>query len=208
MAAEAKGDKPILFSYWRSSCSWRVRLALALKGIEYEYRAVHLVKDGGEQLKEEFARLNPMKEVPLLLIDGKSIAQSLAIIEYLEETRPNAGARLLPEDPYLRAKARQLAQIIVSDTQPLQNLRVLNAIGAKLGDEEKTKWAKQWITLGLEGFEKEVSSVAGKYCVGDSVSIADICLVPQLYNARTACGQVRHGRVSVPDHQPDRKSSQ
>lgn len=182
-SAEGKKDPVILYSYWRSSCSWRVRVALHLKGIAYDYRAVHLVKEGGEQLKEEYSRLNPMKEIPLLVIDGKSIAQSLAILEYLEETRPE-GERLLPADPYLRAKARQLAQIVASDTQPLQNLRVLTAIGAKLGDDEKAKWASHWISFGLEGFEKEVSNCGGKYCVGDVVSIADLCLVPQLYNAR------------------------
>jgi len=172
--------KAILYSYFRSSCSWRVRIALAMKQIPYEYRAVHLVN--GEQMKPEFAQLNPMKEVPLYVENGKSIAQSLAIMEFLEELHPKPA--LLPADPYLRAKTRQLCQIIASDTQPVQNLRVLEMIKAKLGDKERQEWARHWIDNGLKGMEAEVARTAGKYCMGDSVTMADCCLIPQLFNAR------------------------
>eukprot|EP00455_Lapot_gusevi_P006838 TRINITY_DN1293_c0_g1_i3.p2 TRINITY_DN1293_c0_g1~~TRINITY_DN1293_c0_g1_i3.p2 ORF type:complete len:221 (+),score=73.69 TRINITY_DN1293_c0_g1_i3:64-726(+) len=169
----------VLYSYWRSSCSWRVRIALNLKNIPYRYEAVHLVR--GEQLADQYTQLNSMKELPTLVIDGHTLGQSRAIIEYLDETRPEVS--LLPQDPYLRAKARQLAEIISSDTQPVQNLRVLNKAGGS-DNEKKAEWAKHFITLGLQGFEAEVSKTAGTYCVGDAITVADLCLVPQLYNAR------------------------
>lgn len=111
-------DKPILYSYFRSSCSWRVRIALALKGIDYEIVPINLIKDGGQQFTEEFQTLNPMKQVPALKIDGITIVQSLAIMEYLEETRPIP--RLLPQDPQKRAIVRMISDLIASGIQPLQ----------------------------------------------------------------------------------------
>ena len=110
----------VLFSYWRSSCSWRVRIALAYKNIAYEYKAIHLLKDGGEQKKAEYLAINPSQMVPALQIDGHVLGQSIAIIEYLEDTRPTHS--LLPKDPFLRARVRQIANIIAADTQPFQNL--------------------------------------------------------------------------------------
>ncbi|OWK09910.1 hypothetical protein Celaphus_00005954 [Cervus elaphus hippelaphus] len=115
----AESSKPILYSYFRSSCSWRVRIALALKNIDYETVAVNLIKDGGQQFSEEFQALNPMKQVPALKIDGITISQSLAIIEYLEETRPTP--RLLPRDPKKRAQVRMVSDLIASGIQPLQS---------------------------------------------------------------------------------------
>lgn len=178
----------MLYSYWRSSCSYRVRIALALKGIDYEYRAVNLAaKGGGEQHQTEYERLNPMKAVPTLLIDGAAIGQSVAILEYLEETRPEPA--LLPAAgqgataAVQRAKVRQLVSIICADTQPLQNSSVLAAIA---GDDEEGKaaFARKWIERGLRAYEKTIETTAGRYSVGDEVTLADLALVPQLYNAR------------------------
>eukprot|EP01094_Clydonella_sp_ATCC50884_P019603 TRINITY_DN3877_c0_g1_i1.p1 TRINITY_DN3877_c0_g1~~TRINITY_DN3877_c0_g1_i1.p1 ORF type:complete len:230 (-),score=81.88 TRINITY_DN3877_c0_g1_i1:640-1284(-) len=173
-------EKPVLYSYWRSSCSWRVRLALAIKGVEYEYRAVHLVKDGGEQKTDEYAAVNPQKLVPSLAIDGLVLTQSLAIIEYLEERFPDA-PRLLPADAAGRARVRGLAEIVACDTQPVQNLRVLVYLGA----ERKMEWGKHWITEGFVALERALASSphTGTYCHGESVTLADLCLVPQVYNA-------------------------
>lgn len=179
---DSKQDLPKLYSYWRSSCSWRVRIALYYKQIAFDYVAVHLVK--GEQTTSTFQNINPMKEVPALLIDGHLLTQSRAIIDYLEETRPQFP--LLPRAFHLRAKAREIAEIISSDTQPVQNLRVLNKYQKDMGcdDEKKGEWARHWITNSLQALESILQSSSGKYCVGDEVTIADVCLVPQLYNAR------------------------
>ncbi|XP_067941550.1 maleylacetoacetate isomerase-like [Watersipora subatra] len=173
--------KPVLYSYFRSSASWRVRIALALKGIDYDYSAVHLVKDGGEQHKDEYRAMNPMGHVPTLIIDGHTLTDSMAIMEYLEETREE-GPKLLPADPVTRAKVRALSHVIVSSTQPLQNLGVIQ-YAASL-NLDKVAWALHWITKGLTGFEKMVAPTAGKYCFGDELTLADLCLIPQLYNAR------------------------
>jgi len=169
---------PILYSYWRSSSAWRVRIALNLKGIKYEYKAVNLLN--GEQKSEEYLKTNPLGLIPLLDIDGHKLAESLAILEYLEETRPTPHA-LLPKDPPHRAAVRQITQIIISDTQPLQNVSVLK----KLSDDQdkKNEWAKYWIDHNFEALEKILAKTAGKYCVGDEITIADCVLVPQVYNA-------------------------
>ncbi|KAI1895525.1 hypothetical protein AGOR_G00107150 [Albula goreensis] len=168
--------KPVLHGYFRSSCSWRVRIALALKGIEYDQAPVNLIKDGGQQLTDQFKALNPMQQVPAFTIDGITLSQSLAIILYIEETRP--GPRLFPTDPHKRAQVRMISDLIVSGIQPLQNLYVLQKIGA-----EKVQWAQHFILRGFEALEPLLKQTAGKYCVGDEISVADICLVPQVYNA-------------------------
>jgi len=156
-----------------------VRTALAWKGIEYEYIAVHLVKDGGEQLKETYAAINPMKAVPTFVdTDGFVISQSSAIIEYLEETHPDRP--LLPSSPKDRASVRRLCECISCDIQPRQNLCVLKAIG----DEKKMEWGKQWIDYGFQALEKLMETSAGKYSYGDNVTMADLFLVPQVYNAK------------------------
>lgn len=176
-----------LYSYWRSSSAWRVRIALALKNIDqYEYVAINLLHS--QQTSEDFAQKNPSKQVPAIFIDGHILCQSLAIIEYLEETRKDNGERLLPDCPLERAKVRQVSDLIASGIQPLQNMGVLNRVSQVAGgnDEEKKKWASHWIKNGLDALEKILSesSKSGKYCVGDAVSMADLCLVPQLYGAR------------------------
>ncbi len=175
--------RPVLHGYYRSSASWRVRMALNLKGIEYTSRPVHLVRDGGEQWSESYRAMNPAAEVPTLEIDGLVLGQSIAIIEYLEETRPQPP--LLPADPAARAQVRRLAEQVNASIQPLQNLRVLQRLSNDLGatDEARNAWAHHYIEFGLAAYEALLCRSAGQYSVGDSVSIADCCLIPQIYNA-------------------------
>jgi maleylpyruvate isomerase len=211
--------KLTLFNYFRSSSAWRVRVALAWKGLPYEYIAVHLLRDGGEQWKPEYLARNPQGMVPLLEIQEgqsvRSIAQSMAIIEYLEERV--AEPPLLPRDLWLRARARQLAEIVNSSIQPLQNTIVLKRV-AQLGADDKA-WARGFIEAGLAAFQQLAGETAGRYSVGDALSLADIYLVPQLYNARkygvdvgrfvklldieAACGALPAFQAAHPDRQPD-----
>ncbi|XP_072545610.1 maleylacetoacetate isomerase isoform X2 [Salminus brasiliensis] len=172
----ATQTKPVLHGYFRSSCSWRVRIAFALKGIEYDQVPVNLIKDGGQQLTDQFKTLNPMKQVPAVTIDGFTLSQSLAIIQYIDETRPQP--RLLPSDPKQRAQVRMICDLIASGIQPLQNLYVIQKIGA-----EKVQWAQHFIIRGFEALEPILKQTAGTYCVGNEISMADICLVPQVYNS-------------------------
>ncbi|XP_062393355.1 maleylacetoacetate isomerase [Sardina pilchardus] len=172
----ATSTKPVLHGYFRSSCSWRVRIALALKGIDYDQKNVNLIKDGGQQVTDQYKKVNPMQQVPALTIDDMTLSQSLAIIQYIEETRP--GPHLLPPDPKKRAQVRMICDIIASGIQPLQNLYVIKKIGA-----EKDSWAHHFIQRGFEALEPILKQTAGICCVGDEISMADICLVPQVYNA-------------------------
>jgi len=166
-----------LYSYWRSSSSWRVRIALNIKRIKYTYKEVNLLN--GDQLKDDFNTISPLKLVPVLSIDGHHLCESVAIMEYLDETRPEIP--LLPKDPHKRATVRQITLMIVADIQPIQNLKVLK----KVSDDQtkRTEWAKYWIENGLEGVEKTLVKSSGKYCVGDELTMADCVLVPQIYNA-------------------------
>lgn len=166
----------VLYSYWRSSCSWRVRIALALKKIDYEYKAVHLVKNGGEQYLSSYKEKNPMAQVPTLEIDGIILTQSMAILEYLNDTRPEPP--FLPKCPLKKALVREICECIVSGIQPLQNLAVLQKVG-----ENKIEWGHYWIEKNFHALELMLSRSSGKYCVGDDVTMADMCLVPQVYNA-------------------------
>ena len=167
-----------LYSYWRSSCSWRVRICLALKELKYECVPVHLVKDGGEQHKKEYKTINPMEQVPTLVTDDLSLTQSMAIMEYLEEKYAEQGHSLLPKDTVKRAKVRELCEVINSGIQPVQNLSVLQKIGDK-----KVEWANNVITTGFIALEQKLSASAGKYSVDDDITMADACLVPQVMNA-------------------------
>lgn len=171
--------KPILYSYFRSSASFRVRFALAYKGIDYEYHAINLVKDGGEQRSSDYEKLNSMHQVPTFVVDGVMLTQSLPIIE-----RKYPEKSLLPRDLFKRAQARRIAEIINSGIQPLQNLATLKKIVDVTGvDSKKADWAKHFISKGFQGLERVLEETAGKFCVGDEVSIADLALVPQVYNA-------------------------
>lgn len=172
--------KPVLYSYFRSSASWRLRIALAHKGIDYDYKPVHLVK--GQQKGDEYKSLNPMGQVPTLQIDGLTLTQSLPIIEYLDETRPEN--RLLPQEPADRVMVRRLAEIINSGIQPVQNFSVLVKLAEMTGnDGDKAVWGKEWITRGFDALEPEIAKTAGQYSFGDAVTMADLALVPQVYNA-------------------------
>mmetsp|Transcript_17747 Transcript_17747/g.21541 ORF Transcript_17747/g.21541 Transcript_17747/m.21541 type:complete len:240 (-) Transcript_17747:984-1703(-) len=186
-------QKPVLYSYWRSSCSWRIRLALELKKVEYSIQPVHLVKDGGEQKQENYMKINPMKQVPSLIMNGKTLTQSVAIIEYLDET-VTTGKKLLPSDGFLRARARSLVEMINSGIQPVQNLAVLTELKrvANITDEDDKAelvgaWGREFIERGFEAIEKELSILytenPGDYCLGGEISIVDLFLVPQVYNA-------------------------
>eukprot|EP00941_MAST-03F_sp_MAST-3F-sp1_P005465 g5465.t1 len=184
---ETSKDSTVLYSYWRSSCSWRVRIALNLKGIDYTYVPVHLVKN--EQMEKEYvSNVNPSHEVPALKIDGHTLCQSLAIIEYLDETRPEQSP-LLPRSAADRAAVRQLCDMIAQDIQPVQNLRCLRKLMSWYADDaeekgkKKMEWGKWVIEFGFTALEAQLKKTSGKYCFGDSVTMADLCLVPQVYNA-------------------------
>jgi len=175
-----------LYGYWRSTASYRVRIALNLKALEYEYIPVHLVNEGGQQRSTAFSRLNPAQLVPTLVDDDEDIIlnQSLSIIEYLDERFPSP-YKLIPEHKTERARVRALAQDIASEIQPLGNLRVLNKLKSDFGADQEAvnNWAAHWITLGFEGIEKRLQTQAGKYCFDFDVTLADVCLTPQVYNA-------------------------
>ncbi len=175
-----------LYTFFRSSASYRVRIVLNHKGLDYEQIPIHLRRGGGEQLSPQYRAVNPHRLVPTLEEGGRYLTQSLAIIEYLEERFPKPP--LLPADPVDRATVRAMALAIACEVHPLQNLRVLRHLRSefKLGEEEVSRWAQHWIDLGLLALEEQVRSVPkrGKFCCGDTVSLADVCLVPQLSNAR------------------------
>jgi maleylacetoacetate isomerase len=172
-----------LYSYFRSSAAYRVRIALNLKGITYETAPIHLVKDGGHNRRPEFRAVNPQMRVPVLVTPlGEVLIQSLAIIEYLDETHPNPP--LLPKDPIARARVRALAEIIACDIHPLNNTSPLRYLKRVMHQEQSAidTWYHHWVTEGFEALETLVGP--GPYCCGGEITIADICLVPQVYNAR------------------------
>ncbi|HEX6549561.1 MAG TPA: maleylacetoacetate isomerase [Gammaproteobacteria bacterium] len=175
-----------LYTYFRSSAAYRVRIALNLKGLQADYRYVHLVKDGGQHHKPEFLQLNPQGLVPVLVDDGNVLTQSLAIIEYLEETHLNPP--LLPKNPVARARVRALAQIVACEIHPVNNLRILKYLEKEFGIDEigRKQWYRHWVIEGFEALEKLLASSpeTGKFCHGDQPTLADLCLVPQVFNAR------------------------
>ena len=175
-----------LYSYWRSTAAYRVRIALNIKRLSYSIIPIHLVKDGGEQHKPEYAEKNPQELVPLLDDNGKLLSQSMAICEYIDEEYD--GPKLLPSEPFLRAKVRSVCQIIACDIHPLDNLRVLQYLKGELGvsDEQKSTWYAHWIVEGFKALESMLDEykAKGPYCFGEELTLADVFLVSQMYNAR------------------------
>jgi maleylacetoacetate isomerase len=176
-----------LYSYWRSSAAYRVRIALNLKGLDYVIAPVHLVRDGGEQHHDDYRALNPQQLVPTLVDGHHVLRESLAIIEYLEEAYP-ATPRLLPRNTLACARVRAVAQMVACDIHPVGNLRVLQYLQHELGasDEQKATWSRHWIEVGFDAIEAVLDRAAGTgtFCEGGMPTLADCCLVPQVYNAR------------------------
>jgi maleylacetoacetate isomerase len=211
-----------LYGYWRSSAAYRVRIALNLKGLAYQQVPVHLLKDGGQQHAAEYQALNPQQLVPLLVDEaagGLRIAQSLAILEYLEEVFPLPA--LLPADPAERAQVRALALHIACDIHPLNNLRVLQYLSTELGasDQAKDAWYRHWVETGLAALEAGVAVFDGRLSLGERPGYLEACLIPQLYNARrfncpldayprllamaARCESLDAFRLAAPEQQPD-----
>ena len=210
-----------LYTYFRSSAAYRVRIALNLKGLAYEAIPVHLLRGGGEQKQSAYKDLNPLGLVPTLVTDAAVFTQSLAIMEWLDETCPEPP--LLPKPADARAQVRAIAHTIASDIHPLNNLRVLGYLTKTLGmtDEQKSAWIRHWIEDGLLAVERLLvtTGTRGRYCYGDTPSMADCCLVPQVFNARrfhcnldhlpilggivAACEELEAFRAAAPAQQPD-----
>jgi maleylpyruvate isomerase len=210
-----------LYTYFRSSAAYRVRIALNLKELSYDAIPVHLLRNGGEQLQEQYRSINPSGLVPAFQDDYITLTQSMAILEYLEEVHPQIP--LMPKDPAGRARVRELAQIVACDIHPVNNLRVLRYLVRDLGlsDEVKTEWYRHWLVSGLEVLEKHLARdpSAGPLCHGYNPTIADCFLVPQVFNAtrngidvsvypniarvNDACAKLPAFVAAHPSNQPD-----
>jgi maleylacetoacetate isomerase len=175
-------SRPLLHDYFRSSAAYRVRIALGLKGVEHDSVSVDLRL--GDQRSDEYKARNPQGFVPMLEIDGQRLTQSLAIIAYLDSTRPEPP--LLPADPADQAHVRAMALLIACDIHPLNNLRVLHYLKDELGQDEPARdaWYRHWIAEGFAALEALATPRAGRFLFGDAPTVADVCLVPQMYNAR------------------------
>jgi maleylpyruvate isomerase len=177
-----------LYSYWRSSCAFRVRIVLNLKGMSYDYQPVNIAPGASEQTTDAYGSINPMRQVPTLEWDEDGttvrLTQSVAIIEYIEEREPEPP--LLPRAALTRARVRESVEIVNSGTQPLQNIGILVELRRLEGEEAARRWTAKVIAQGLHALEIRARLHAGKFLVGDSVSMADVFLIPQLYNARRA----------------------
>jgi maleylacetoacetate isomerase len=214
-------DRLRLYSYWRSSAAYRVRIGLNLKGLRYETVPVHLLRDGGHQHSAEFREINPQELVPVLQHGNRMLRQSLAILEYLDETWP--APMLLPTLARDRQRVRALAQVVACDIHPLNNLRVLQYFDRtwNVPQAERDDWVKHWMAEGFRAFEAMVSEhpATGTFCEGEVPTLADCCLVPQLYNARrfaldleafptllrieAACQALPAFAAARPERQPD-----
>jgi maleylpyruvate isomerase len=207
-----------LYSYFRSSAAYRVRIALNFKGLAYEMAPIHLVKDGGHNRRPEFRALNPQMRVPVLITPaGDVLLQSLAIIEYLEETHPEPP--LLPKDPIARARTRALAELVACDIHPLNNIGSLRYLKRAMGQEQSAidDWYRHWVVEGFEALEALIAPAP--FACGEHVTVADLCLVPQVFNARrlkvplenfpkivgvdAACQKLVAFERARPENQPD-----
>jgi maleylacetoacetate isomerase len=208
-----------LYSYWRSSCSYRVRIALNLKQAAYQIAPLHILRDGGEQHQAEYGRLNPQRLVPLLVDGDFALGQSLAIFQYLEGRVPRPA--LVPADAHEAARMWSFCQAIACEIQPLQNTRLVKHLGDTLGVDEagRSAWLRHWIGLGLDALEQELAARPGSaFCYGDAPSYADCCLVPQMYAAErfgavrqwprlqaitARCRELKAFAAAHPERQPD-----
>ncbi|KAI5647360.1 hypothetical protein M9H77_33365 [Catharanthus roseus] len=215
-SSSASSNKLILYSFWQSSCAWRVRFALNVKGLSYEYRAVNLPK--GEHLTPEFEKLNPLHYVPVVVDGDVVVSDSFAILLYLEDKYP--GKALLPVDPQLKAINLQAASIVSSSIQPLHMMGLLKHVQEKLGSEEMLSWAQFHIEKGFLALEKLLKNVAGKFATGNEVYLADVFLAPQIAAASKrfnidmskyptlskileSCMALPEFEASMPHRQPD-----
>lgn len=208
-----------LYGYWRSSAAYRVRIALHLKQIPFESTSVHLVKNGGEQHSPSYKKLNPTELVPTLVDGDFTLSQSIAIIDYLDAKYPDVS--VYPKTIKEAAKVKAMAFDIACEVHPLNNLRVQQYLTSQLDatDEQKRNWMDHWMSKGFEAFEEQIHSTVGQYCFGDSVTMADICLIPQIYNAKRfgidlspypnilkvvdSCAQHPAFIAAAPENQPD-----
>lgn len=208
-----------LYGYWRSTAAYRVRIALHLKGVTFESVPVHLVKNGGEQHKASYAQINPNHLVPTLVDGDFTLHQSLAIIDYIEASQ--SGLSLYPQCKQTKAKVIALALDIACEIHPLNNLRVQQYLTNELSinDEAKSTWIDYWMRIGFQAIEKQLVLTAGCYCFEDQVTIADICLVAQVYNANrfnvdmssypyinrvvNNCNKLEAFQLALPENQPD-----
>ncbi|MBA6223867.1 maleylacetoacetate isomerase [Colwellia sp. MB02u-18] len=172
-----------LYGYWRSSAAYRVRIAMHLKGLTFESVPVHLVKDGGEQHKKAYTELNPTHLVPTLIDDDVILHQSIAIVEYLDDKYPSVA--IYPENIVAKAKVKALALDVACEMHPVNNLRVQQYLvnHFSLPESDKLIWSHHWMNVGFLAVEQQLKVNSGKYCFGDIITMADICLVPQVYNA-------------------------
>lgn len=174
----------ILYDYPKSTAAYRVRITMALKGLDYERREVGLIKDGGEQHQPDFRALNPQGRVPALVLeDGRVITQSLSILSYLDALEPTPA--LLPSDPVLAAQVSAFALTVACDIHPLNNLSVLQYLKRELHvtDQQKLDWYHHWVREGFSALERQLQDTAGDFCFGGQLSLADVCLIPQVFNA-------------------------
>jgi len=175
---------PVLYNYFRSSCSWRVRIALALKNINYECKSIHLVNNGGEQNSQDYKKINSISQVPTLIIENKILTQSIPIIEFLDELYPSS--RIIPSDKEIRFKSQEIANIVSTYIQPLQNLSTMQYLvkNFKISDQQKLDWSRNWIQKGFESIEVLLGKDTYKFTVSDEVTLSDLLIVPQVYNAK------------------------
>ncbi len=208
-----------LYGYWRSTAAYRVRIALAIKQIDYENISVHLVRDGGQQYQADYQQINAMQLVPTLVDGDLQLSESMAIVEYLEEKYPDR--RLLPENPVIRAKVRELMQTVACDIHPLNNLRVLQYLKAEMAQPQSAvdDWYHHWIHQGFSAIENKLTTTAGDFCFANELTLADVFLVAQVYNAHrfevdlekyplinainARCLELNAFQEAIPESQPD-----